>query len=121
MAVQPHTTTGGLWVATRELQPVLRSKRDLYEILSKEGQLYLPPFDDCPIEFLRDLLSGAKKALFNKEVRLVVVPKLECFTLKSLQKQAAVDADLSPYLPPMREHRPCNRGYLFNVINTVKP
>mmetsp|Transcript_29151 Transcript_29151/g.21695 ORF Transcript_29151/g.21695 Transcript_29151/m.21695 type:complete len:108 (+) Transcript_29151:610-933(+) len=21
----------------------------------------------------------------------------------------------------MREHRPCNRGYLFNIINTVKP
>ncbi len=48
-------------VQTRELSRLFRSKREIYQILVIEGQFYLPPFEECTIDFLRALFSGQKK------------------------------------------------------------
>ena len=39
----------------------MKSKLDLYNILSKEGQLYLPPMAECTMYFIKELLTGKKK------------------------------------------------------------
>ena len=39
----------------------MKSKADIYKILTKEGQLYLPPMDECPMLFIKDVLMGRKK------------------------------------------------------------
>ena len=39
----------------------MKSKADIYKILTKEGQLYLPPIDECPMIFIKDVLMGKKK------------------------------------------------------------
>jgi len=39
----------------------MKSKLDIYNILSKEGQMYLPPFNECSMSFIKDILNGKKK------------------------------------------------------------
>jgi hypothetical protein len=48
-------------IHTRDMSRIFRSKKEIYEILFVEGQYYLPPIEDCPIDFLRDLFCGKKK------------------------------------------------------------
>ena len=44
-----------------QLAGKMKSKADIYKILTKEGQLYLPPMDECPMLFIKDVLMGKKK------------------------------------------------------------
>ena len=49
-------------VVTRsQLQGVMKSKLDIYNILTKEGQIYLPPFNECTMQFVKDIFTGKKK------------------------------------------------------------
>ncbi len=48
-------------VHTREMSRLFRSKREIYQILVVEGQFYLPPYEECTIDFLRQLFEGTKK------------------------------------------------------------
>jgi hypothetical protein len=48
-------------IHTREMSRIFRSKKEIYQILLIEGQYYLPPFEDCTIDFLRDMFSGRKR------------------------------------------------------------
>ena len=55
-------------VVTRsQLQGVMKSKLDIYNILTKEGQIYLPPFNEYTMQFVKDIFTGKKKvsALVN--------------------------------------------------------
>ena len=48
-------------IHTREMSKLFRSKKEIYQILLIEGQFYLPPIEDCTIDYLRDIFSGRKK------------------------------------------------------------
>lgn len=48
-------------VSRSQLKGVMKSKLDIYNILSKEGQLYLPPINDCPMTFIKEILTGKKE------------------------------------------------------------
>ena len=39
----------------------MKSKLDLYNILAIEGQLYLPPLQDCSMDFIKLVMTGRKK------------------------------------------------------------
>ena len=39
----------------------MKSKLDIYNILSKEGQYYLPDITECSMQFIKDILAGKKK------------------------------------------------------------
>ena len=53
-------------VLASDLRPFFNSKRDFYRILSIEGQLYLPPYDDCDFQYLRDVTEGKRLVLTNE-------------------------------------------------------
>lgn len=48
-------------VKKSELKSVMRSKLDVYNILTKEGQLYLPPYNECSMQFINEIMMGKKK------------------------------------------------------------
>ena len=58
---------------------MIKSKEDLYQILAIEGQLYCPAYDTVSLNFLRDVLRGAKKLIPLADVCSVAVPKLAEF------------------------------------------
>ena len=97
-----------------DLRNFVKSKEDLYIILSIEGQYHLPPYDECTMEFLRDALSGKKRLLTNREVNYVNVPRYKEFNASNLQKAAMVDSELKLFLPDCSD-KVINRKFLFNV------
>ena len=58
--VMGEQMTGIRKVHTREMSRLFRSKREIYQTLLIDGQFYLPPIEDCTIDFLRDIMSGKK-------------------------------------------------------------
>jgi len=77
-----------------DLRNFVRSKEDLYVILTIEGQLHLPPYDECTMEFMRDALSGKKRLLTNRELAPVNVPRFKEFSTVNLYKAAIADEEL---------------------------
>ena len=61
----PHAPEGMRIVKKSELKAVMRSKLDIYNILTKEGQLYLPPYNECSMQFINDIMMGKKKVSVN--------------------------------------------------------
>ncbi len=98
-----------------DLRNFVKSKQDLYIILTIEGQLHLPPYDDCTMEFLRDALSGRKKLLTNRDLCPVNVPRYKEFNALNLQALALNDDELRVYLPDASDSKVINRRFLFNV------
>lgn len=79
-------------VSLSDLQPFIKSKRNLYNIIATEGkycfftyyqstllgQIYLPPFDECNLQFMKDLMKGKKKvsALYRMPlISAIVLPQ----------------------------------------------
>ena len=60
---------------TQDLGQYIRSKRDLWQILSN-AQLMLPPYEMTPMNFLKAVLSGQKKLLSTAQAVCPNVPKL---------------------------------------------
>jgi hypothetical protein len=102
-------------VVASDLRNYVKSKEDLYIILTIEGQLHLPPYDECTMEFMRDALSGRKKLLTNRELCPVTVPRYKEFNAANLQKAAVADEELKVYLPNTSDTKVINRRFLFNV------
>ena len=101
-------------VLASDLRNFVKSKEDLYVILSIEGQYHLPPYDECTMEFMRDALSGQKRLITNRELAPVTVPRYKEFNAAGLQKAALADQELRVCLPDAGE-KVINRKFLFNV------
>ena len=71
-------------VSRSQLKGVMKSKLDIYNILTKEGQLYLPPINDCPLEFIHAIINGKKKVFKNSELNIIDVPNFEELSAKNI-------------------------------------
>ena len=78
---------------------MIKSKRDLYQVLALEGQFHLPSIDDCTMDFLRDALGSRKKLLKLTEVRGVNLPRFEEFNCARLYSMGMQDETVRNYLP----------------------
>ena len=74
-----HQNPEMVTVSRAQLSGKMKSKADIYKILTKEGQLYLPPIDECPMIFIKDVLMGKKK--------VSAVPPSQLQTLFSIGSQ----------------------------------
>ena len=72
----------------QDLSFMLRSKKDLYQILLIEAQYHLPTYDMCTLEFLRQCLAGQKKLFRMSELKPVKVPRLAEFSAQHLYEMA---------------------------------
>jgi hypothetical protein len=108
-------------VVASDLRNFVKSKQDLYIILTIEGQLHLPPFDDCTMEFMRDALSGKKRLIPNKQLCPVTVPRYKEFNSEKLEQMALNDSVLRAYLPDASATKVINRKFLFNVSGSPHP
>jgi RNAse (barnase) inhibitor barstar len=111
-------------VMTSDLSSYVRSKDDLYAILTINCQLYCPSYDSANIDFLRDVLSGRKKLLPLSEVKQICVPKFKEFDANKLFALALQDGQARQYLPEPRlgsQKRTVCKKYLFSVSKRYAP
>ena len=63
------------FVSSKEFAAKYRSKREIYNFLATDVGIYLPPYDNVTIYFLKDLLRGRKKKVRTTKVRTIHIPQ----------------------------------------------
>ena len=61
-------------ISSKEFSAKYRSKREIYNFLATDVGVYLPPYDNVTIYFIKDLLFGRKKMLSTKRVKTIHIP-----------------------------------------------
>ena len=62
-------------VSSKEFAAKYRSKREIYNFLAADVGVYLPPYDNVTIYFMKDLMFGKKKMLSTKMVKTIHIPQ----------------------------------------------
>ena len=65
-----------------QISGFLNNKATLMRTISEKLRIVLPRENNCPIEFVRDILSGAKLAIREHETRPIPLPVNEELTVK---------------------------------------
>ena len=105
----------------RDLAAKWRSKTELYNLLSTEGGIYLPPKQDATQQYLRCLMMGKKKYLKWKDVTVIKVPQYKGLTVRNILRFADSKFHVTNYLPDYTYAKEPNREWVWNVINTIIP
>ena len=61
-------------VSSKEFSAKYRSKREIYNFLATDVRVYLPPYDNITIYFIKDLMFGRKKMINTKLVKTIHIP-----------------------------------------------
>ena len=61
-------------VSSKEFAAKYRPKRECYNFLGCEVGIYLPPYDNTSIYFLKELRSGKKQMLRTTNIRTLHIP-----------------------------------------------
>lgn len=62
-------------VSSKEFASKYRSKREIYNFLACDVGIYLPPFDNVTIYFLKELMQGKKQMLRTTMIRTIHIPQ----------------------------------------------
>lgn len=85
------------------------------------AQYYLPPYEECTLDFMRELLSGQRKVFKRKDIRMIKVPLLQELTTIKIMEQIVQDLEIQQYLPDLSKlKRPLNREYMYNVTSKAQ-
>ena len=68
--------------AVPELASKRRSKVELFNILSRDGSIYLLPSQDANQKYLRSIMTGRKNYITWDKVNVIKVPQYEGLTVK---------------------------------------
>ena len=55
-------------ISATEFSAKFKSKREIYHFLTIDVKAYLPSYENLTIYFLRDLVAGAKRCMFEQEL-----------------------------------------------------
>ena len=112
----PSTGEERIKVTKSQLSGVMKSKLNIYTILTRELQFYLPPLNECPMDFISDLMLGRKQMLKTSMIRMVNVPGFRELSGKSVFEQIIDMPVFKQYLPDLHQvKKPLSRQYVYNV------
>ena len=81
--------------------------------------IFLPPYENVTIYFLKALISNEKKPIFGHEVRHVTIPQYDGLALSDIARFVTQHADVQPYLPDGKEINKVPKAWVANVCATV--
>ena len=61
-------------MSSKEFSAKYKSKREIYNFLATDVGVFLPPYDNVTIYFLKELMNGKKKMLRNTQIRTIHIP-----------------------------------------------
>ena len=103
----------------KDLSSKCKSKAELYNMLVRDGQLYLPPKQEATQRFLRDVMMGKKSYIKCDDVKVTKVPQYKGLTVKNILKFARDQMNIDKYIPEFDYPKEPNREWLCNIINTL--
>ena len=104
-----------------ELASKCRSKTEFYNILSRDGNIYLPPSQDANQKYLRSIMTGRKNYITWDRVNVIKVPQYEGLTVKQILAFAQQHAEIQTYLLEYQYDKIPNREWVWNVVNSLIP
>ena len=102
-----------------ELAVKCKSKTELYNLLAREGKIYLPPKQDATQSYLRDIMLGNKFYLNCSQVVVIKVPQYKGLRVKEIIKFASNHIEIAKFLPKYSYEKEPNREWLCNVANSL--
>ena len=96
-----------------------KSKKEIYYVLTCEGGIYLPPIMDANSTYLKDIVRGAKKFIYSKDVNVIKLPQIKRLYVADLLKWGKQNTLINSYLPTYKYVKMPNRDWLCNVLNTI--
>ena len=103
----------------RDLAVKCRSKTELYNLLVREGSIFLPPIQDSTQKFLRELMLGDKQYINCNKVRVISVPHYKGLNVKDIIKFTRLHTNIDDYLPNYDYRKEPNRLWLCNLVNSL--
>ena len=76
-----------------------KSKNELYNLLSRERKIFLPPAKDWTQQFMRELMHSEKRYIKLNKVRVIPIPQYERLYVKDIIKFAKTKIRIEEYLP----------------------
>ena len=71
-----------------------KSKKEFYNLLCNEGDVYLPPIEDAHLKFISQILVGDKRYLKCSQIKACSVPQLKGQHVEDLLKFAEESIDI---------------------------
>ena len=108
-------------LTVNEISAKFKSKSELYNVLTREGSIYLPPKQDSTQKFLRSIIMGNKLYVKCEDVIVIKVPQYNGLHVKDILKFASTKINIKKYLPDYDYFKEPNREWLWNIVNTLVP
>ena len=106
---------------TQDLLARFQSKADFVSYMTNQLQLYVPPEKMLNKDFMKQLLTEAKRLLDLHAVRHVNMPRYDELSVKRFWPLMQTDAAFMLYMPdPTPDGRLPEREYFWNVLNTLQ-
>ena len=96
-----------------------RSKKELYSVLTTEGDLYLPPLADWNQNYLWGIWNGDKLYIKWSEVKVIKVPHFEGLQIKKILAFAFEHFDVQQYIPDYEYRKEPNRDWICSLVHTL--
>ena len=108
-------------VMTQDLLARFQSKADFVSYMTNQLQLYVPPEKMLNKDFMKQLLTEAKRLLDLRAVQHVNMPRYDELSVKRFWPLMQKDAAFMLYMPdPTPDGRVPEREYFWNVLNTLQ-
>ena len=95
-----------------------RSKKEEYDLLCNEGDIYLPPARDAHHKFISQIITGEKKHLKSSSIKVCRVPHLKDLRVEDILEFGCKHIKIDDYLPDYN-YRKLNRDWTVNIMNTL--
>ena len=86
-------------ITINELGVKSKSKKEVYDLLCNEGDIYLPRLKDSNHKFISQIMVGDKSYLKCSQVKVCTVPHYKMLTIPDLIKFARTKVDIDKFLP----------------------
>ena len=96
-----------------------KSKKEVYDLITTEGEVYLPPLGDTHYKFISQIIWGEKLYLKCGEGKVCKVPHLKTLSVGSMLEFARNNTNIDEFLPDFNYQKLPNREWLWNLLNTI--
>ena len=108
-------------ITVNDLNVKCKSKTELYNVLMREGNVYLPPKQNATQKYLPELLLGKKSYAKWSEVIIIQVSPFKGLRVKDLLNFSESEFEIHDFLPKYDYNKEPNIEWLCNLINTLIP
>ena len=106
-------------ITINDIEIHVKSKKEIYHVLTVEGGLYLPLMMDANKRYIQDIMHGIKKFIYAKNVSIVKVLQIGNLSIKALLIWARENTSIESYLHSYDYEKYPNRDWLWNILNTI--